>query len=194
MSNNSRKGSFTTVIIPSDNQHASSSERTMATIPANNSEFFQERAAVREFDGGFDRRTAELLANCDCKCPGDPEPKCADCFQSKSIAHNLKTTITEVDLVERDPRALKIHPYSTSVFGSEMDDHLEDCIRIRGIVEPLIICRSADSDLDERIVSGRRRQMAAISLGLSTVPCLYLECNDLHEFQKRVILYNVRAF
>ena len=156
-------------------------------------ELILERAAIREFDGGFERGRADVLASTDFETRGILHRSLAQ-SSLKSAAICSKPHSRRVQIVLRDPRKLKSHTYSIGVFGYSMDDHLQDCIRLHGIVEPLIICRSKDPALNERIVSGRRRQMAAISLGLSTVPCLYLECNDLHEFEKRVILYNVRAF
>jgi len=99
----------------------------------------------------------------------------------------------KTEIVERDPSDLRNHIEGIRLFGEHVDEFFLDCVRKYGVIDPLLICRSTNPDLNDRIVSGRRRRMAAIILGLPTVPCRYWSCDNPDEIRLRMIICNMRS-
>lgn len=81
------------------------------------------------------------------------------------------------DLSEADPNELDPHPANERIYGDTEDpaqlgsDFIES-VREKGVLEPLIITSG------KTVISGHRRQLAAIEVGLATVPVIYYEFED----------------
>lgn len=92
-----------------------------------------------------------------------------------------------------DPRTLKNHSLNITLYGEDLPQHLVDSIQQYGIREPITVCRSSNMDLDGVVVSGRRRRVAAIKLGIKSVPIVEWKCEDEDELKEELILRNIRA-
>lgn len=97
-----------------------------------------------------------------------------------------------MELVHRKPAELKNHPLNIQIYGGHIDDHFLESIRQHGIQAPLTICKSSNSDLHDFVVQGRRRRMAAVMLDIATVPCVVWECDDTLDFERRMLVDNIR--
>lgn len=92
-----------------------------------------------------------------------------------------------------DPRTLKNHSLNITLYGEDIPAHLIDSIKQYGVRDPLVVCRSSNIDLDNVVVSGRRRRVAAIKCGLKEIPIVEWPCEDEEELKQELILRNVRA-
>lgn len=93
----------------------------------------------------------------------------------------------------RDPKELKNHPLNIKLYGEVIPPELEASIASYGIKDALIVCRSKDPDLDNMIVSGRRRRICAMKLDINKVPCIEREYEDDSELRMDLMILNVRA-
>lgn len=92
----------------------------------------------------------------------------------------------------RSPSDLKVHSLNIMIYREHIDEDFKASIRRDGIQTPLTICKSSNPDLNDFIVCGRRRWYMAKDLKLKAIPCLTWECDDHLEFERRLILDNVR--
>lgn len=92
-----------------------------------------------------------------------------------------------------DPRTLKNHSLNITLYGEDIPAHLIDSIKQYGVRDPLVVCRSSNIDLDNVVVSGRRRRVAAIKCGLKEIPIIEWPCEDEEQLKQELILRNVRA-
>lgn len=81
------------------------------------------------------------------------------------------------DLSEADPRELDPHPDNERIYGDTEDtDQLEaeflESVREKGVMEPLIVTEG------KTIISGHRRQIAALECDHNSVPILYYDFED----------------
>ena len=97
-----------------------------------------------------------------------------------------------MQLVQRKPDDLKNYPLNIAIYREHIDDEFVESIRKNGVKTPLMICKSSLPELNDCIVCGRRRRVAAMTCNLKTVPCLVWECDDKLELEERLILDNVR--
>jgi len=85
------------------------------------------------------------------------------------------------DISEADPSNLRPHPKNTEIYGDtddvdDLDATFKESVAEKGVLEPLLITDG------KKIISGHRRQLAAIDAGLSSVPVRYAEFeNELAE-------------
>ena len=100
--------------------------------------------------------------------------------------------MTTIELVHRDPNELKNYPLNISLYREHIDEDFVSSIREKGIQSPLTVCKSTNPQLNDFIVMGRRRRIAALTCKLKTVPCIVWECDDPLEFEERLILDNIR--
>jgi ParB/RepB/Spo0J family partition protein len=100
--------------------------------------------------------------------------------------------MTTIELVHRDPKELKNYPLNISLYREHIDEDFVSSIREKGIQSPLTVCKSTNPLLNDFIVMGRRRRIAALTCKMKTVPCIVWECDDPIEFEERLILDNIR--
>ena len=70
---------------------------------------------------------------------------------------------TAIELI--DPKSLKEHPFSVSVYGRDNQDDLTTSVMEHGILIPLVI----QGDV---VISGHRRLRAALDIGIEAIPCI----------------------
>jgi hypothetical protein len=80
-------------------------------------------------------------------------------------------TVREIPISEIEPPPPEV--FDASVDGN---DALEESIRRVGVIEPLAVARRG---AEYRIITGMRRLRAARTVGLSTVPCLVHDVDDV---------------
>jgi hypothetical protein len=80
-------------------------------------------------------------------------------------------TVREISISEIEPPPPEV--FSSSVDGA---DALEESIRRVGVIEPLAVARRG---AEYRVITGMRRLRAARTVGLSTVPCLVHDVDDV---------------
>ncbi len=73
-------------------------------------------------------------------------------------------------------------------FSQGAIDELAESIKQHGILSPLLVCRTSDG---YELIAGERRLRAAISLGLSEVPCIISERSD-KECAEIAIIENIQ--
>lgn len=92
-----------------------------------------------------------------------------------------------------DPRTLKNHSLNITLYGEDIPPHLVDSIKQYGVRDPIVVCRSSNMDLDNVVVSGRRRRVIAIKCGLKSVPIIEWPCDDEEELKQQLIISNIRS-
>jgi ParB-like chromosome segregation protein Spo0J len=95
-------------------------------------------------------------------------------------------------VIQRNTSELKVHSLNILIYREHIDEDFKASIRSDGIQSPLTICKSSLPELNDFIVCGRRRWYMAKDLKLKVVPCIEWECEDQLEFERRLILDNVR--
>lgn len=80
--------------------------------------------------------------------------------------------------------SLSHHPLNAMIYGDSHDQELLESIRLRGILNPIVITS------DNRIISGHRRYSAAKALGIETVPVFVSPLLDEIDIEEAVILSN----
>lgn len=80
-----------------------------------------------------------------------------------------------------NPKDLKPHPISVSLYGDNHIDDLLESIKQYGILTPLTITK------EKRIISGHRRWRVAIQIGLTSIP-VEVKTYDSELAEKRAIL------
>lgn len=96
------------------------------------------------------------------------------------------------EIIERRIHDLKQHTLNAQIYGDGIDEGFLENIREFGIQTPITVCKSFDPNLNDVIVKGRRRALAAFTAGISVVPTVEWLCDDPDEVQKQLILDNVR--
>ena len=72
-------------------------------------------------------------------------------------------------------------------FNHENLDELTNSIKERGIIQPIIVRKSADNKSKYEIIAGERRWMAAQSAGLHEVPVVITEADDLKSLEFAIV-------
>ena len=85
----------------------------------------------------------------------------------------------EIELI--DPKSLKEHPFSTSIYGRDNQDDITISIKEHGILMPLVI----QGDV---VISGHRRLRAALDIGIESVPCIRQQYTSLMQEQEAILL------
>ena len=93
------------------------------------------------------------------------------------------------DISEADPSNLEPHPKNAEIYGDtddvdDLDETFKESVAEKGVLVPLKITQ------DKKIISGHRRQLAALDAGLSTVPVRYDEYEDELDEREALIEYN----
>lgn len=97
------------------------------------------------------------------------------------------------NVVMRNPQELLNHPVNIELYGEHIPEDLQTSISSHGVEEPLIVCRSSLRALNNFVVSGRRRRIAAIVAGIKQVPTIEWPCESEPDFIRKLITHNIRA-
>ena len=73
------------------------------------------------------------------------------------------------------------------VFDEESLNNLANSITERGIIQPIIVRKSADSKSKYEIIAGERRWLAAQKAGLHEVPVVVTEADDLKSLEFAIV-------
>ncbi len=82
-----------------------------------------------------------------------------------------------------DPKCLKEHPFSISIYGRDNQGDITGSIKEHGILVPLVIHGND-------VISGHRRLRAALDIGLESVPCIHQQYASLTQEQEAILEYN----
>ena len=72
-------------------------------------------------------------------------------------------------------------------FNQETLDELTNSIKERGIIQPIIVRKSADHKFKYEIIAGERRWLAAQNAGLHEVPVVITEADDLKSLEFAIV-------
>ena len=72
-------------------------------------------------------------------------------------------------------------------FNQENLDELTNSIKERGIIQPIIVRKSADQKFKYEIIAGERRWLAAQNAGLHEVPVVITEADDLKSLEFAIV-------
>lgn len=108
-----------------------------------------------------------------------------DALIPQQLSTSDSDAISSIDL-----RDLRPNPYQPRrIFNEEKLEELAESIRVHGIIQPLIVRRSAVKGFD--IVAGERRYRAAQIAGLAVVPAVVREFTDV-ELMEIAIIENLQ--
>ncbi|MDP7135548.1 MAG: ParB/RepB/Spo0J family partition protein, partial [Planctomycetota bacterium] len=82
-----------------------------------------------------------------------------------------------VDHLRSNPRNPRLH------FNKKTLEELGESLLNVGVIEPLVVRFSGGSDTEYEIVVGERRWRAAKLVGITELPCLVRELDDVHAFE-----------
>lgn len=91
-----------------------------------------------------------------------------------------KNTIVDisVDLIEANPMQPR------QVFDHEGLEELIESIKVHGIIQPLIVTKTAEG---YQLIAGERRLRSAKVIGLNTVPCIIREAGEQEKLELAII-------
>ena len=72
-------------------------------------------------------------------------------------------------------------------FNQENLDELTNSIKERGIIQPIVVRKSADQKSKYEIIAGERRWLAAQNAGLHEVPVVITEADDLKSLEFAIV-------
>ena len=73
------------------------------------------------------------------------------------------------------------------IFDKDNLQDLANSIKERGIIQPIVVRKSADKDSKYEIIAGERRWLAAQKAGLHEVPVVITDVNDLKSLELAII-------
>ena len=79
----------------------------------------------------------------------------------------------------------KFQPRKT--FDKENLEELSNSIKERGIIQPVVVRKSADKEKMFEIISGERRWLAAQNAGLHEIPVIEIEADDLKSLEFAIV-------
>jgi|TARA_B100000767_G_scaffold106196_1_gene101969 ParB family chromosome partitioning protein len=110
----------------------------------------------------------------------------------KGLGRGLSSLIGETK-IERNINKLPISDLLSNKFQPRKifnEDNLQDLtnsIKERGIIQPIIVRKSADQDSKYEIIAGERRWLAAQKAGLHEVPVVITDVNDLKSLEFAIV-------
>lgn len=102
-----------------------------------------------------------------------------------SLIGEAKITTNENQLPVGDLVPNKFQP--RKIFDEENLNDLENSIKERGIIQPIIVRRSNDEKSKFEIIAGERRWLAAQRAGLHNVPVVITEADDLKSLEFAIV-------
>ena len=91
---------------------------------------------------------------------------------------NNKISISSIVPNKNQPR---------KIFDKEALEQLKNSIKVRGIIQPLIVRRSDDKDNKFELIAGERRWQAAQAAQLHEVPVVIIEADNLKSLELAII-------
>ena len=110
----------------------------------------------------------------------------------KGLGRGLSSLIGETKL-ERDINKLPISSLLSNkfqprkIFNEENLQDLANSIKERGIIQPIIVRKSADQNSKYEIIAGERRWVAAQKAGLHEVPVVITDADDLKSLEFAIV-------
>ena len=110
----------------------------------------------------------------------------------KGLGRGLSSLIGESKL-ERDINKLPISSLLSNkfqprkIFNEENLQDLANSIKERGIIQPIIVRKSADQNSKYEIIAGERRWVAAQKAGLHEVPVVITDADDLKSLEFAIV-------
>ena len=110
----------------------------------------------------------------------------------KGLGRGLSSLIGETK-IEKSINKLPISDLLSNKFQPRKifdEDNLQDLtnsIKERGIIQPIIVRKSADQDSKYEIIAGERRWLAAQKAGLHEVPVVITDVNDLKSLEFAIV-------
>jgi ParB family chromosome partitioning protein len=110
----------------------------------------------------------------------------------KGLGRGLSSLIGETK-IERNINKLPISDLLSNKFQPRKifdEDNLQDLtnsIKERGIIQPIIVRKSADQNSKYEIIAGERRWLAAQKAGLHEVPVVITDVNDLKSLELAIV-------
>jgi len=95
----------------------------------------------------------------------------------------LETNINKLPI--SDLLSNKLQP--RKIFDEDNLQDLTNSIKERGIIQPIIVRKSADHDSKYEIIAGERRWLAAQKAGLHEVPVVIIDVNDLKSLEFAIV-------
>ena len=95
----------------------------------------------------------------------------------------LETNINKLPI--SDLLSNKLQP--RKIFDEDNLQDLTNSIKERGIIQPIIVRKSADHDSKYEIIAGERRWLAAQKAGLHEVPVVTIDVNDLKSLEFAIV-------
>ena len=95
----------------------------------------------------------------------------------------LDTNINKLPI--SDLLSNKLQP--RKIFDEDNLQDLTNSIKERGIIQPIIVRKSADHDSKYEIIAGERRWLAAQKAGLHEVPVVTIDVNDLKSLEFAIV-------
>ncbi len=110
----------------------------------------------------------------------------------KGLGRGLSSLIGDTK-IEKNINKLKISDLTRNkyqprkIFEQESLEELTNSIRERGIIQPIIVRKSAENNSKYEIIAGERRWLAAQNAGLHEVPVVITEANDLKSLEFAIV-------
>ena len=102
-----------------------------------------------------------------------------------SLIGETKVEIQKNKLLIGDLIPNKFQPRKN--FDEQSLSELTNSIKVRGILQPIIVRRSSENQSKFEIIAGERRWLAAQKVGLHDVPVVITEANDLKSLEFAII-------
>ena len=110
----------------------------------------------------------------------------------KGLGRGLSSLIGDTK-IEKNINKLKISDLTRNkyqprkIFEQESLEELTNSIRERGIIQPIIVRKSAENNSKYEIIAGERRWLAAQNAGLHEVPVVITEADDLKSLEFAIV-------
>ena len=102
-----------------------------------------------------------------------------------SLIGDAKTTSNKNKLKISDVVRSKLQPRKN--FDKNYLDDLSNSIRVRGVVQPIIVRNSKTQEGKYEIVAGERRWLASQNAGLNEIPAVIIEADDLKSLEFAIV-------
>ncbi len=96
--------------------------------------------------------------------------------KNTSVKNNI--SISEIVRGKYQPR---------KIFNKESLDELANSIRVRGVVQPIIVRKSKQFNNKYEIVAGERRWLASQNAGLNEIPAVVIEADDIKALEFAIV-------
>ena len=97
---------------------------------------------------------------------------------TKNTSVKNKISISEIVRGKYQPR---------KIFNKESLDELANSIRVRGVVQPIIVRKSKQFNNKYEIVAGERRWLASQNAGLNEIPAVVIEADDIKALEFAIV-------